>query len=133
VSIRDYLVESSCDTLKRFCKDVAEAYASRDNELSSIRASVVLLCNTCPSTCAKVFHAKVTVPHGDRIATRDEAFFLTADNLVDKEEEIPGVVDVESVISSVRETWKHFESADKEKVWQYMQMLTRLTNKIYSA
>jgi hypothetical protein len=124
---REALVGAFVDVLKKFCKDVSDAYVGANAELASFRSSVVLFCNTCPDACARLFHDRVTLPHGDRIAARDESFFLTHDIAPDS------AFDVDAIIDKIRAIWREMDPGDKASIWRYMDALMSLTRKIHAS
>ena len=68
---------------------------------------------------AELFDAyveRVHRPYGDKLRVRDEDFFMTTSDIDDPMQ----------MVQIVRGLWRDMQPADKEAVWQYMDMFARL-------
>lgn len=137
------LLTSFIDLLKKFVKDLHDAYGHKITELSQIKSSLLLFTNACPELCCKLFYKEVTIPYSESIAAKDEQFFLS-DVFVDQvhkqakenEEYIsqyvvdPSVFNVSEILNTVRKVWLDMDKEDRDKVWQYLIGLTFLTKRV---
>lgn len=55
-------------------------------------------------------------PYGERIRQRDESFFLTTSDLDDPMQ----------MVQMLRGLWRDMQPADKDAVWKYMEMFSKL-------
>ena len=118
------------DLLKRFSKDIANAYGNSGNDLHTMHSSLLIVINTFPDMACQVFHQHVAQPYGEKIKVRDEAFFMSPQ--LDSEvatRDCP--VDPLPFIKHLRTVWADLNEQDKGNVWTYMQALVALSNRMF--
>lgn len=142
------LLPSFVDLLKRFSKDLHEAYGSTYPQLEPLRRSIVMFANTFPEMCAKLFHAQVTVPYAEYIEKKDQQFFVSSeffDNVMQKvhlnESYIESLVDtrddkannsISDMLALIRSVWVDMDEKNRQHVWDYMTGLVFLSKRMYS-
>lgn len=70
-----------------------------------------------------IFHETVTVQYSDKILVKDDDFFLKQETYNCEYEDI-------NIINSVKKIWKKVDEENKEIIWNYLNVLLFLDNRI---
>lgn len=70
-----------------------------------------------------IFHNTVTLQYSDKIVIKDDDFFLKQETYNSEYEDI-------NIIKAVKKIWKNVDSANKEIIWNYLNVLLFLDNRI---
>jgi hypothetical protein len=65
----------------------------------------------------------VTLQYSDKIEGKDDAFFLKQETYNSEYEDI-------NIINSVKKIWKNVDQENKEIIWNYLNVLLFLDNRI---
>jgi hypothetical protein len=93
-----------------------------DPDFPNFVTAITLIRNTNPMLAVNYIKSEVIDPFQDKIAARDESFFMDQD-YTQKNADI-------DVIHKLKEYVREMSPASKEVVWQYIELLMKLTLKI---
>jgi hypothetical protein len=93
-----------------------------DPDFPNFVTAITLIRNTNPMLAVNYIKSEVIDPFQDKIAARDESFFMDQD-YTQKNADI-------DVIHKLKEYVREMSPTSKEVVWQYIELLMKLTLKI---
>lgn len=93
-----------------------------DPDFPNFVTAITLIRNTNPMLAVNYIKSEVIDPFQDKISARDESFFMDQD-YTQKNADI-------DVIHKLKEYVREMSPASKEVVWQYIELLMKLTLKI---
>jgi hypothetical protein len=104
-----------------FLGELKEMYPE-DPDFSGFQTAITLIRNTNPMLAVNYIKSEVVDPFQDKITARDESFFMDQD-YTQKNADM-------NVIYKLKEYVKGMSPASKEVVWQYIDLLMKLTLKV---
>jgi len=104
-----------------FLGELKEMYPE-DPDFSGFQTAITLIRNTNPMLAVNYIKSEVVDPFQDKIVARDESFFMDQD-YTQKNADM-------NVIFKLKEYVKGMSPASKEVVWQYIDLLMKLTLKV---
>jgi hypothetical protein len=93
-----------------------------DPDFPNFVTAITLIRNTNPMLAVNYIKSEVIDPFQDKIAARDESFFMDQD-YTQKNADM-------NVIYKLKEYVREMSPTSKEVVWQYIELLMKLTLKI---
>ena len=93
-----------------------------DPDFPNFVTAITLIRNTNPMLAVNYIKSEVIDPFQDKISARDESFFMDQD-YTQKNADM-------NVIYKLKEYVREMSPASKEVVWQYIELLMKLTLKI---
>jgi hypothetical protein len=93
-----------------------------DPDFPNFVTAITLIRNTNPMLAVNYIKSEVIDPFQDKISARDESFFMDQD-YTQKNADI-------DVIHKLKEYVREMSPTSKEVVWQYIELLMKLTLKI---
>ena len=104
-----------------FLGELKEMYPE-DPDFPGFQTAITLIRNTNPMLAVNYIKSEVVDPFQDKIVARDESFFMDQD-YTQKNADM-------NVIYKLKEYVKGMSPASKEVVWQYIELLMKLTLKV---
>ena len=124
----DNLVKIFNEKLMDFIDDLAPVL-SNVSEYALVSSSAKWVCKFDPTRNYKVYHQYIVVPYGDRIARRDEAFFLETMSVSGLNSKDAGGMGM-GIVSLLRNVWRtQLVDSDKDAVWGHLQVLAELSKR----
>lgn len=120
----DYL-EKFNDTMEEFIADLIQVFPN-DTDMQMYQIAMKGIRFASPFTVCQEYHQGVTIPYHDKIASKDEDFFMTHD-FSDVTKEVPDGV---RILTKTMNYWKSLSDDDKNTVWKYLRVLCVLSKKI---
>lgn len=90
---------------------------------TAYRASIIASNMIDKHYIRKTFHDTVVVYYSDKILNKEEAFFLEQSYDTGNPDDI-------SIINSIKKIWMNIDQENKNKIWDYLNVLVYLNNKI---
>lgn len=114
--------------LKEFIQDLIRAYPN-DRDFKLWKTSLDMLVNMKPDIPQQLFHQH-TEKYFPRIQARDDAFFIHNSEFHDtlSQNDITG-----EIIDRIHNYWENTADADKEVIWQYLDLLIQLDQRVLKA
>lgn len=110
---------------REFVADLVKVFPD-DSELKLLQKSIALILVVNERMILNIYRDRVLTPFGDKLMERNEEFFLE-NNYQEIRKEIE---DGARIIEKVKGFWKTLDSANKEIVWKYLQVLLMLCKKV---
>lgn len=110
---------------REFVADLVKVFPE-DSELKLLQKSIALILVVNERMILNIYREHVLIPFGDKLMERNEEFFLE-NNYQEIRKEIE---DGARIIEKVKGFWKTLDSANKEVVWKYLQVLVMLCKKV---
>ena len=113
------------DTFSEFISDLIVAFPD-DAELHMYKAAISASMCLNDRLISRVFKKYVVAPYGEKLAAKDEAFFLehTYDDVAGEDESTI------ALIEKIKGYWKDLKDDDRATVWKYFRVLILLSNRI---
>lgn len=100
----------------------------QDNDFKVFKNGIFLLKKTNPKKIAEIFKNYIT-QYRKKIVDKDEAFFLNNEY---SELDISNEENFTVTMNKLKSYWKDLSDTNKDKVWQYFQVLLKLNDMIYA-
>jgi hypothetical protein len=118
---RKIFIDVFFDQFLAFINELKQMYPE-DTDFNTFLTTLNLLKNTNPMLVVNYIKSEVIDIYEDKITKRDETFFLER-NYSQKNADM-------NIIFKLKEYVKGMSSASKEVVWQYIDLLMKLTLKV---
>jgi len=118
---RKIFIDVFFDQFISFINELKQMYPE-DTDFNTFLTTLNLLKNTNPMLVVNYIKSEVIDIYEDKITKRDETFFLER-NYSQKNADM-------NIIFKLKEYVKGMSSASKEVVWQYIDLLMKLTLKV---
>lgn len=119
---RKVLLNALFDQFTGFIRELQKMYPE-DPDFPAYQSTLALLRGTNPLLVAKYVKEHVTDRHGDKIAARDESFFLNHSY-----EDVAEDVSLD-VVEKLKGYVSQMDQKTKDVVWQYVEILSKLAVK----
>ena len=106
-----------------FIRDLGDVFPN----IKAVSMMTTLAINMDKTAVAKMFHAKVTVPFGDRISKKDETFFKEYSFQNELDPQAGVTLDVVGQIKGIYDT---LNEDNRQAIWKHMINLTTISRKI---
>jgi hypothetical protein len=117
------LIDIYFNQLNSFLQELERMYPE-DPDFPSFISSISLVKFTNPMLVVNYMKTEVVEPFGDKIAERDESFFIDSNAyLTDKEVNF-------DIVAKLKQYIKEMSPETKETVWKYIDIITKLCSKI---
>ena len=118
------LIDALFTQFTSFVNELSQMYPE-DADFPMFATTLSLLKSTNPMMVVNFIKTEIVDHYGDKIAIRDESFFLNQD-LSTRDD-----VDL-NVVDKLKQYIVGMSPATKETVWAYIEIITRLSTKILS-
>lgn len=119
---RKVLLDTLFDQFTAFLRELQRMYPE-DPDFPAYQSTLALLRGTNPLLVAKYVKQHVVDQHGEKIATRDESFFLSHSY-----DDVAEDVSLD-VVQKLKGYVKEMDANTKEAVWKYVEILSKLSVK----
>ena len=118
------LIEFNDQLINRFPND--------NQDFKVFKNGVRLLKNTSSDGTIHRLFKKHIEEYRNNIETRNEQFFMENDfkNVINKAKDNSG--DINQIITKLKILWKDLDQPEKDKIWDYFNLLLKLSDKISS-
>ena len=113
------------DNFKRLTQTIHQLIPD-NQQLEAVKNAVHIGSRAKPELYIKHFYEHVVVPFEQQILTRDDHFFLTLD--ISKLSDQLSQENAEEA-NSLKDKWQSFTGEQKDILWQYIIVLTKLSQK----
>jgi hypothetical protein len=118
------LIDALFTQFTAFVNELSQMYPT-DPDFPMFAMTLTMMKSTNPMMVINFIKTEITDHYGDKIAVRDESFFLNQD-LSTRDD-----VDL-NVVNKLKQYIAGMNAATKDTVWAYIEIITRLSTKILS-
>ena len=112
--------------IKEFIQDLNRVYPD-DDDLMKFKASVNMLLVVSDRQLIKIYKDMVYSRYKTQIMNKEEEFFMNHDYVEERGEHSEEFT--ERLISKIKSYWKTMTAENREIVWSYFTLLTKLCEK----
>lgn len=94
-----------------------------DPDFPAFTSNLFLMKNTNPMMVVKYVKTEIIDPYGEKINNRDESFFLNQDYSSRDDVNM-------NVVDKIKQYIQGMSPSTKDVVWSYIEIITKLANKI---
>jgi len=116
------LLDAFFNQFSSFFGELAKMYPE-DPDFPAFMTNLFLMKNTNPMMVVRYVKTEIIEPYGEKIQKRDESFFLTQDYSSRDD------VDM-NVVEKLKQYISGMSSETKDVVWAYIEIITKLADKI---
>jgi hypothetical protein len=118
------LIDAMFNQFSSFLEELKQMYPN-DPDFPVFITTLSLLKSTNPMMVINVVNSDILVPFGDKIAVRDESFFLNEDYTNNAD------VDLD-IVQKLKQYVKSMSPNSKDMVWKYIEIITQICLKLNS-
>jgi len=118
------LIDAMFNQFSSFLEELKQMYPN-DPDFPVFITTLSLLKSTNPMMVINVVNSDILVPFGDKIAVRDESFFLNEDYTNNAN------VDLD-IVQKLKQYVKNMSPNSKDMVWKYIEIITQICLKLNS-
>jgi hypothetical protein len=116
------LIDALYNQFSDFLKQLVSMYPE-DEDLGVFNDNLIFVKNMNPMLLVNTMKTELIMPYGDKIASRDETFFMNY------EYETREDVDLD-IVNKLRKYYASMSIESKDIVWKYIDIIVRLSKKI---
>lgn len=126
---QDTYIELFNNKADEFFKELAVSFPDI-KPFAYVKTGLSMLRNINPRRPVEIFHTHVYVQYKDVLLRRDEEFFFNTTYDLSRTTAVEYWLDF---IDCIRNIWKTLDSAEKEVIWKYFQVLIILNEKVHGS